>query len=101
MPRIPDLPGYLVPFSSEHGQWLRNAVSELCQLNKKSEPLPFLPIPSGFRLTVPLCFPHALSRRTRQSDLFSPFDRWPSSSCVNNSSAQPVPWRPARQLYDN
>ena len=39
MPRVPDLPGYLVPSSSDDAQWLKKAVSELCNLKNKSDPL--------------------------------------------------------------
>jgi hypothetical protein len=39
MPLIPDLPGYLIPSGSDHAQWLKNAVSELCQLTNKFDHL--------------------------------------------------------------
>ncbi|KAF9645289.1 mRNA capping enzyme, alpha subunit [Thelephora ganbajun] len=38
MPRIPDLPGYLVPSGSDHAKWLKKAVSELCNLNTNRFP---------------------------------------------------------------
>ncbi|KAF9789900.1 mRNA capping enzyme [Thelephora terrestris] len=38
MPRIPDLPGYLLPSGSDHVQWLRKAVSELCNLTSNRFP---------------------------------------------------------------
>ena len=36
MPRIPDLPGYLVPSGSDRAQQLKKVVSELCNLTNKS-----------------------------------------------------------------
>lgn len=38
MPRIPGLPGYLIPNNSETAQLLKKAVSELCRLNNNRFP---------------------------------------------------------------
>lgn len=60
MPRIPDLPGFLVESGSEYAQWLKKAVSELCNLNNKSDRL----VPSLLRALANPPFPirHSYSR---------------------------------------
>lgn len=71
MPRIPDLPGFIVPSSSDQAQWLRKAVSELCRINNKSGPLVIL---SGFGLTC-LSAPASLQRVHPLHSRFLALDR--------------------------